>query len=148
MAASVEAPILPRPADPARHERIRHGCEDDLMRRTLITAGVLVDTNGDGLANALRGRGALLESQRVERVPIYSIELQVFSAETWQTVAVDDQDVVSVAGRRSWSTTPGAWLLPQNIVFTYRVVDRAVIRWIDGTWAPARPSPSSSRPAP
>ena len=116
------------------------------MRRTLITAGELVDTNGDGLANALRGRGALLESQRVERVPIYSIELQVFSAETWQTVAVDDQDVVSVAGRRSWSTTPGAWLLPQNIVRTYRVVDRAAIRWIDGTWAPARRLPAVPDP--
>jgi hypothetical protein len=65
---------------------------------------------------------------------MYSIELQVFFAETWQTVAVDDQDVVSV-GRPSYlvNYTPVPGYCPQNILLTYRVVHRDGIRWIDGT---------------
>lgn len=101
---------------------------------TASAQGELVDTNGNGLANALRGRGALLESHGVERFRMYSIELQVFFAETWQTVAVDDQDVVSV-GQPSYlvNYTPVPGYCPQNIVLTYRVVHRDAIRWIDGT---------------
>jgi hypothetical protein len=101
---------------------------------TASAQGELVDTNGNGLANALRGRGALLESHGVERFRMYSIELQVFFAETWRTVAIDDQDVVST-GQPAYlvNYTPVPGYCPQNIVLTYRVVHRDAIRWIDGT---------------
>jgi hypothetical protein len=41
--------------------------------------GETVDGNGNGLANALRGRGALLERHGVTRLRMYSIRLQVLA---------------------------------------------------------------------
>jgi hypothetical protein len=97
--------------------------------------GELVDTNFNGLANAIRGRGALLEDHGVERFRMYSISLQRFRAETWETVAFDGTDVVS-SGQPSYlvNYTPAAgYCVGFRPILTYRVIHRDAIRWIDGT---------------
>jgi len=95
--------------------------------------GETVDGNGNGLANALRGRGALLERHGVTRLRMYSIRLQVLDAGTWEDVAIDDNDVV-VGGEPAYliNNTPVPSFCPQNTTLTYRVVHKDAIRWADG----------------
>jgi hypothetical protein len=96
--------------------------------------GELIDSNNNQLADALRGRVACLESSKVTRFRIYSVRLEVFFAETWRPVAIDDQDVVSSNNPAyvvNYTPVPG--FCPQNIVLTYRVRQTVGIRWSDGT---------------
>jgi hypothetical protein len=103
---------------------------------TASAQGELVDTNNNGLANAIRARGALLEDHGVERFRMYSIALQRQGpASTWITVVDDQADAVS--------TNQPAYLVNYTFaipycvsdrqVLTYRVVHRDAIRWTDGT---------------
>jgi hypothetical protein len=95
--------------------------------------GETVDGNGNGLADALRGRGALLERHGVTRLRMYSIRLQVVNANVWEDLAIDDQDVVA-SGEPAYlvNYTPTLSFCPQNVTLTYRVVHKDAIRWDDG----------------
>jgi hypothetical protein len=92
--------------------------------------GEVIDSNDNGIPNGLRGRGALLERHGVQRLRMYSIELQVFFAETWRTVARDDNDVVASSYLVNYTPVPG--FCTEDIDLTYRVVHRDGIRWDDG----------------
>jgi hypothetical protein len=97
--------------------------------------GETLDGNGNGLADALRGRGALLERHGVTRLRMYSIRLQVLDAGTWEDVAIDDNDVVASgepAYLVNYTPVPSFCPPPDNIVLTYRVVHKDAIRWADG----------------
>jgi|SRR5215217_7458077 hypothetical protein len=104
----------------------------DLGHVSASAQGEVIDSNDNGIPNGLRGRGALLERHGVQRLRMYSIQLQVF-AETWQTVAIDDSDVV-VSGVDAYlvNYTPVPGFCPQDIDLTYRVVHKDGIRWDDG----------------
>jgi hypothetical protein len=101
---------------------------------TASAQGEVIDSNDNGIPNGLRGRGALLERHGVQRLRMYSIELQVFFAETWQTVARDDNDVVASSYLVNYTPVPG--FCTEDIDLTYRVVHRAAIRWADGRLGP------------
>ena len=87
-------------------------------------------SSDNGVPNGLRGRGALLERHGVQRLRMYSIELQVFLAETWQTVAIDDNDVVASSYLVNYTSVPG--FCTEDTTLTCRVVHRDGIRWDDG----------------
>jgi hypothetical protein len=101
--------------------------------------GEVVDTDGDGVGDGLRGRAACLElgsptyPGKVTRFRIYGVRLQVTFADTWQDVAVDDQDAVSTndpADIRWYTPVPG---FCSDIRLIYRVRQTVGIRWTDGT---------------
>lgn len=102
---------------------------------TASAQGELVDTNNNGLANAIRGRGALLEGNGVDRFRMYSINLQRLRAADWVGVARDVNDAVS-SGQPAYlvNYTPSSgYCVGNREIVTYRVVHVDAIRWIDGT---------------
>ena len=103
----------------------------ELGHVTASAQGEVIDSNSNGIPNALRGRGALLERHGVQRLRMYSIALQVLQAGTWENVAIDDNDVVASSYLVNYTPVPG--FCPENTTtLTYRVVHRDGIRWDDG----------------
>jgi hypothetical protein len=119
-----------------RNTKTRNHFGNPAVGSVLCSAqGETVDTNGNGFPDALRGRAACLEDHGARRVRIYFIKLQVFFAESWVDVAVDDADVVSdanVAYPITYTPVPG-FCADDDITLTYRVVQAFGIRWHDGT---------------
>jgi hypothetical protein len=99
---------------------------------TASAQGETLDTNNNGLANALRGRGALLERHGVQQLRMYSIRLQVLQDGTWQDVAISDEDVTAASYLVNYTPVPGFCPPPNNTILTYRVVHSDAIRWDDG----------------
>ncbi len=113
---------------------INHFGDPNRGRAQCSAQGELIDSNHNEIADALRGRVACLEVSKVTRFRIYFVQLEVFFAETWRPVAIDDQDAVSnnnPAYVINYTPVPG--FCPQNIVLTYRVRQVVGIRWSDGT---------------
>jgi hypothetical protein len=114
---------------------VNHNGDPDLGHAACSAQGELVDTNDNGLANALRGRAACVERNGVARFRVYSIRLQVLRGDAWDTIAIDDTDVVSV-GQPSrvadWTPTLGYCPPPDNLVLTYRVRPLVGVRWTNG----------------
>lgn len=144
LAAAAQA-VPPRLAPPSPNHTVvdvlgrrlvtfNHGGDPALGQAKCSAQGETVDSNGNSLADALRGRAACQEYNRVVRLRITAVTLEVFHAETWQTVARDDEDAVSEANpaRVVWYT-PVPSFCPDNIDLTYRVRLGAGIRWDDGT---------------
>lgn len=105
--------------------------------RTLCSAqGETVDVgpNFNGVADGLRGRGACLETRPgIRRYRLYWIKLQVFHAETWQNVAISDEDKVDERNPAyviDYTPVPG---FCSPILLTYRVQHATGIRYDDGT---------------
>jgi hypothetical protein len=97
--------------------------------------GELIDTNGNGLADSIRGRGALLEDHGVIRFRMYSISLQRNVDDTWRTVASDPDDVVS-ANNPAYLvnyTFRAGYCVGSRPIVEYRVVHHDAIRWDDET---------------
>ena len=97
--------------------------------------GELIDTNGNGLADSIRGRGALLEDHGVIRFRMYSIRLQRNVDDTWRTVAADEDDVVS-ANNPAYLvnyTFRAGYCVGSRPIVEYRVVHHDAIRWSDET---------------
>jgi hypothetical protein len=113
---------------------LNHAGDPALGSVVCSSAGEDVDTNANSLADALRGRGACRElGGNVVRVRISDIRLQVVHAETWEDVAIDDQDVVSSAPTAyAINYTPTTGYCPEDIGLTYRVRVAFGIRWHDG----------------
>src|SRR5262245_41574275 len=112
---------------------INHFGNPALGQARCSAQGEVIDSNGDGVGDALRGRAACLELSNVTRFRIYAVRLEVFFAETWQTVALDDQDAVSAnrpADIRWYTPVPG---FCSDIRLIYRVRQTVGIRWADGT---------------
>jgi hypothetical protein len=139
------APAFATTPDPDHHViavkgRNLFALSDPGVGRAVCSAqGELVDTNANGLADALRGRAACVEDFGVDRFRIYSIRLQVLRAQqTWDTIAVDDTDFVS-SGQPSRVTdyTPTLSYCPHPpfplVTLTYRIQALYGVRWIDGT---------------
>jgi hypothetical protein len=102
---------------------------------TASAQGELVDTNFNSLADAIRGRAALLEGHGVIRFRITQVLLQVDFADTWFTVARSDPDVVS-SNNPAYLVdyTPiDRYCVSDRTTLTYRVVHRDLIRWDDDT---------------
>jgi hypothetical protein len=107
-----------------------------LGRAGCSAQGELVDTNGNGLADALRGRGACAEVRRVERFVIYSVRLERLVNGAWQLVAIHEGDAFS--GRQPafvQSYTPTLVFCSTNsgLSRTYRIKHSDGIRWSDRT---------------
>jgi hypothetical protein len=100
--------------------------------------GERVDTNGNGLADSLRGRAACKENSGVARLRIYSVRLQSDFADTWATALVNGTDAVS-GPQPSYvvSHTPTSRFCPPpgNFNLTYRVRQAFGIRSLDGSLA-------------
>ena len=100
--------------------------------------GQLLDTNGNGLADSLRGRAACKENSGVHALRIYSVRVQSFFAETWATALLNATDAVS-GPQPAYvvSYTPSSRFCPPpgNIPLTYRVHQRFAIRSNDGSLA-------------
>ncbi len=141
MAAPAAAPPVPDPNHVVvqtlgrRVVSYAHYGNPDLGLVTASAQGELVDTNHNGLADAVRGRGALLERHGVQRFRFYSVSLQRVLADTWITVAADNLDYVS-ANQPAYlpDYTPAAsYCVGFRPILTYRVLHRDAIRWDDGT---------------
>ena len=112
---------------------------DPARGRVLATAqGQTLDTNGNGIADSLRARGAMQEVRKVKRLAIYRLRLQALIGGAWTTVQVNNEDKISAA--------PTAYLVqytgPNRFCGTdlaltrlYRVVHEDGIRWDDGTFS-------------
>jgi uncharacterized repeat protein (TIGR01451 family) len=112
---------------------------DPARGRVLATAqGQTLDTNGNGLADSLRARGAMLEIRKVKRLAIYRLRLQALINGAWTTLQVNDEDKISAATtayvvqytgpNRFCGTDPDLRRL-------YRVVHEDGIRWDDNTFS-------------
>lgn len=95
------------------------------------------DTNANGLADSLRGRGAALEVRGVTRLRVEKVLVQVDFADTWQPVIGQDVDAVSDdQPAYAVSRTGLAFRCPfpeGSTRLTYRTVVQVAIRWTDGT---------------
>jgi hypothetical protein len=100
--------------------------------------GQLLDTNGNGLSDSLRGRAACKEIRGTARLRIYSVRVQSDFADTWATALVNGTDAVS-ASQPSYvvSYTPSSRFCPPpgNFNLTYRVRQSFAIRSNDGSLA-------------
>jgi uncharacterized repeat protein (TIGR01451 family) len=110
---------------------------DPARGRVVATAqGQTLDTNGNGIADSLRARGAMQEVRKVRRLRIADIKLQAIIGGVWTTLQHNATDKVSeaptayvvqyTAYNRFCATDP-------DLVRTYRVVHADGIRWSDGT---------------
>jgi hypothetical protein len=100
--------------------------------------GQLVDTNGNGIADSLRGRAACLENRGVARLRLYYVRVQSQFADTWATALSNGTDVVSDAQPAYVvSYTPSSRFCPPpgNFNLTYRVTQAYGIRSLDGSLA-------------
>lgn len=100
--------------------------------------GQLLDTNGNGLADSLRGRAACLENRGVARLRIYYSQLQSDFADTWAPALTNPTDIVSDAQPAyAISYTPLSRFCPPpgNFNLTYRVQQGIGIRSLDGSLA-------------
>jgi hypothetical protein len=96
--------------------------------------GETVDTNGNGLADALRGRSACREVRLVTRFVIYSSQLQMLTPAGWQLIAIESNDAFS-SGDPAYVVdyTPTVGFCPAvHQLQTYRIVHSDGIRWADG----------------
>jgi hypothetical protein len=110
-----------------------HYGNPDLGQVQCSAQGETVDTNGNGLADALRGRSACLEVRGVTRIVLYYTLLQVQLDGQW----FDVPEVGATADR--FSTGEPAYVrdytlttrfCPNNQTHrTYRVVNAEGIRW-------------------
>ena len=91
-----------------------------------------VDTNRNGLADALRGRSACLEQFGVASIRMYWTKLQVDFVDTWTTVAIQNTDVVD-SHYAVQVTPPDGYCVSDRQLLTYRTQAKFVIRWDDGT---------------
>lgn len=101
---------------------------------TASAQGQTLDTNGNGIADSLRARGALLEVRKVIRLRIYDLKLQASINGVWTTLQHNPVDKVSeaqpayavqyTAHNRFCGTDPA-------LTRTYRVVHADGIRWTD-----------------
>ena len=86
--------------------------------------GQLLDTNGNGLADSLRGRAACKERSGVQTLRIYSVRVQSDFADTWATALANTTDAVS-GPQPAYvvSYTPSSRFCPPpgNFNLTYRV---------------------------
>ena len=115
---------------------INHNGQPALGQARCSAQGEVIDSNGDGVGDALRGRAACLELSKVTRFRIYGVRLQAFFAGNWQDIAIDTEDAVSSnqpADIRWYTPVPGFCAPPDNILLTWRVVQTVGIRWTDGT---------------
>jgi hypothetical protein len=111
---------------------LNHFADPNKGQATCSVQGESVDTNGNGLADALRGRAACLEQNKVIRIRLAFVKLQVFFAESWVDVAIDDVDKVSDASPAyAINYTPTTGFCVDDITLTYRVVQVWAIRWTD-----------------
>jgi hypothetical protein len=94
--------------------------------------GQIVDTNGNGLADSMRGRGALLEIHGVKRLVIYSVDLQVFRDGAWRLEVQNPSDRLADSYAVQF-TQPIRLCFTSDATSTYRVVHRDGIRWDDDT---------------
>jgi hypothetical protein len=111
-----------------------HGGNPALGQVVCSAQGERVDTNGDHIADALRGRVACSETNGVTRLRIADVALEAFVSGVWRIVARDDNDLVVSADPASavWYT-PVPGICPGSTVLrTYRVIGAAGIRWSDG----------------
>lgn len=111
-----------------------HGGNPATGQVTCSAQGNRIDTNNNNQADALRGRAACLETNLVIRLRIHDVTLEAFVGGAWWTVARDDNDVVSSAEpAHAINYTPVPGFCPFNTtMLTYRVINRAGIRWSDG----------------
>jgi hypothetical protein len=92
-----------------------------------------LDTNGNGLADHLRGRGACLEDKLVTRFLLYSVGLQTWRDNAWRDVQVNPTDVSSSgqpAYLQSYTSTGGLGrCYKNNDRVAYRVEGKVAVRW-------------------
>jgi hypothetical protein len=95
--------------------------------------GEVVDTNGNGIGDALRGRAACLETRTGARyAKLLFVRLQVFFAESWVNVAVDNEDKISTAPTAYViNYTPTTSFCADDIDLTYRVAAAWEVGWND-----------------
>lgn len=94
-----------------------------------------VDTNHNGLGDALVPRAACKENSGVQRLVIYSVRLQSVVADTWATALLHSTDEFS-EGQPSYVVSSGPLsqhICPQHINLTYRVRQSFGIRALDGS---------------
>ena len=137
LAPTLVAPAAAEPPDPNHHVIDVVGRRlvayapfgnQELARALASSQGELVDTNNNGLANAIRGRCALLEDFGVDAFRMYSCNLQRVRADTWFTVARDVNDVV--APSRIVNYTPSAgYCVGNRTILQYRVLHTEAIVW-------------------
>jgi hypothetical protein len=111
-----------------------HGGNPATGQVTCSAQGERIDgPDANNQAEALRGRAACLENNLVIRLRIHDVSLEVLRGGVWQTVARDDNDlVVSTEPAHAIWYTPVAGFCPGNTtMLTYRVINRAGIRWSD-----------------
>jgi hypothetical protein len=100
--------------------------------------GQTLDTNGNGIADSLRGRAACKENSGVARLRLYYVQLQSDFADTWAPALTNGTDVVSDA-RPAYvvSYTPSSRFCPPpgNFNLRYRVSQAIGIRSLDGSLA-------------
>jgi uncharacterized repeat protein (TIGR01451 family) len=97
--------------------------------------GQTLDTNGNGIADSLRARGALQEIRKVVRLRIADIKLQAMIGGVWTTVQHNPVDKVSQAPTAyaiQYTTSNRFCGTDPALVRTYRVVHADGIRWSDG----------------
>jgi hypothetical protein len=100
--------------------------------------GQLLDTNGNGLADSLRGRAACLENRGVARLRLYYSQVQTVFADTWAPALTNPTDVVSdTQPAYVVSYTPASRFCPPpgDFDLTYRVQQAIGIRSLDGSLA-------------
>lgn len=97
--------------------------------------GESVDTNGNGIADSLRGRAAVLEDFGIIRARIYAVRTQALIAGVWTTVQANETDVISEATRAyaiSYTPTTRYCGTDPTLTRTYRVLNSHGIRRVDG----------------
>jgi uncharacterized repeat protein (TIGR01451 family) len=96
--------------------------------------GEFVDTNGNGIADSLRGRGADLEDFGIIRFREDYVRLQVLRGSTWETRLANETDVVTAQARAYGIiyTPPGlVCRTDPTLTDTYRVQHSVLFRRSD-----------------
>jgi hypothetical protein len=110
-----------------------HGGNPATGQVTCSAQGNRIDSNGNNVADALRGRAACLENNLVIRLRIHFVALEVLRGGVWRTVARDDNDLVvsSEPAHAVWYTPVPGFCPGDSTMLTYRVINSAGIRWSD-----------------
>jgi hypothetical protein len=144
--ATLAAPAPPAAAQPTPHPVVEvrgrnlvyyhHYGNPTLGRAACSAQGELVDTNGNGLADALRGRGACAEVRRVQRLVLYSVRLERLVDGLWRLVAIHGEDAFSPAQPafvQSYTPTIGFCPTNSGLSRSYRIIASDGLRWSDQT---------------